>query len=281
MALGRIFGTHGRKWRQFRYVYPVISRRARGLSIGVNINPDGVCNYDCVYCQVDRAALSPTGPVDLAVVEQELRHVLTARDQLFNEPEFAHVPPNYRRLNDIAFSGDGEPTASPVFPEAARLAARLREECRAPEAKIVVITNACFLTRPAVADTLAFLDDHNGEIWAKLDAGTEAYQQRINRSRHTLTHVLENIQTVARARPIVIQSLFLRLDGEPPAPTEIAAYVDHLRAIVAAGGKISLVQIYTVARKPAVDTVTPLTADELEAIATDVRNLGLRAECYA
>src|SRR6185295_20336399 len=37
-----------------RFVYLTISPRARGLSIGVNLNPDRKCNFDCVYCEVDR-----------------------------------------------------------------------------------------------------------------------------------------------------------------------------------------------------------------------------------
>ena len=279
--LRTVFSSHARKWRTFQFVYPVISRRARGLSVGVNLNPDGACNFDCVYCQVDRTAERTITKVDLAVLEHELREIVGHYADLFEEPEFRQVVPEYRRLNDIAFSGDGEPTASPVFPEAARIAAAAREEFGVNEAKIVIITDACFLTRPKVAETLAFLDDHNGEIWAKLDAGTEEYYRRVNRASHSLQHVLENLLAAARVRPIVVQSLFLRLRGEPPTQGEIEAYVDRLRQLGADGGQISLVQIYTVARRPAEDYVSALTTEELEGIAEQVRQLGLRAEIYA
>ena len=125
-GLRQAFSAHGRHWREFRYVYPVISRRSKGLSIGVNLSPDAVCNYNCVYCQVDRTIERKLRRVDLDVLEYELRHVVENHQQLFEEPEFRHVPAEYRRLNDIAFSGDGEPTASAVFPETARLAAAVR-----------------------------------------------------------------------------------------------------------------------------------------------------------
>ncbi len=275
-----LFASHGRHWRGFQYVYPVISRRAQGLSIGINLNPDKACNFDCVYCQVDRTEEPRTRKVDLPVLERELRHLIGNYRNLFAEPEFQAVPAEYRRLNDIAFSGDGEPTASPLFPEAVRIAAAVRRDYSVLEAKIVVITDACFLTRPKVAEALAFLDQNNGEIWAKLDAGTEEYFRRVNRPHVSLQHVLDNILTAAKVRPIVIQSLFFRLHGQSPSAEEIRAYVDRLRWLVASGGQISLVQLYTVARRPAEAYAEALSRDELEAIAAQVRQIGLRAECY-
>jgi wyosine [tRNA(Phe)-imidazoG37] synthetase (radical SAM superfamily) len=274
------FRHHPRQWRDFFYVYPVISRRAGGLSIGVNLNPDMACNFDCVYCCVDRTQPPRTRQVDLGVLDAELRGLLQNRDALFAEPEFRHIPAEFRRLNDIAFSGDGEPTASPLFPQAVQTVIAARRDCGATEAKIVVITDACFLTRPAVASALELLDQHNGEIWAKLDAGTEAYFRQVCRARHSLDHVLANIRAAAQVRPLVIQSLFLRLHDQPPPPEEIAAYVERLRELCAAGARLSLVQIYTVARQTAEPYATRLSADELAAIADQVRAIGLRVECY-
>src|ERR1041384_5902109 len=54
MSFVPLFTQHSRSWRENRYVYPVVSRRSKGLSIGVNLNPDKVCNFDCIYCCVDR-----------------------------------------------------------------------------------------------------------------------------------------------------------------------------------------------------------------------------------
>ena len=280
-SLRTAFRMHPRKWRDFAYVYPVISRRAKGLSIVVNLNPDTACNFNCVYCCVDRTLPPQIRKVDLAVLREELRHLVKYREALFAEPEFCGVPEEYRRLNDIAFSGDGEPTASPMFPEAARLAAQTREEFGLRDAKIVIITDACFLTRPKVVETLAFLDAHHGETWAKLDAGTEDYFRRITRPSHTLQHVLDNILATARVRPVVIQSLFMRLHGAPPTDDEIEAYVGRLRELSDAGAQIRLVQTYTVARRTAEPYVAPLEAEELERIADRVRQAGLAVESYA
>jgi len=272
---------HSRHWRDHFYVYPVISRRSKGLSIGVNLNPDAVCNFGCVYCQIDRRSRPDSGKVDLTILDNELRKIAGNYLDLFHEPEFATVPDSLRRLNDFAFSGDGEPTSSPVFPQAARCVAGVRREFQLLDAKIVLITNACFLMRPRVAETLAFLDGHRLEVWAKLDAGTEQYFQAVNRSTYPLQHVLDNILAAARVRPIVIQSLFLRLNGAPPPADEITAYFERLRWLGAQGGQIALVQLYTVARPPAEQFVAPLTLPELEAIAVQVRTAGIPAECFA
>ena len=118
-------------------------------------------------------------------------------------------------------------------------------------------------------------------IWAKLDAGTEAYFRRVNVPNYPLQHVIDNIIAVARVRPVVIQSLFMRLDGEGPGEMEILAFTDRLQENVRGGGRIKLVQIYTVARKPAQSFVTGLSNDEVDRIRNLVRSrTGIPAESY-
>ena len=267
---------HRRQWRRCRYVYPVISRRSRGLSIGVNLNPDKRCNFACVYCQIDRRRLRGLTHVDLAVLRSELRFALleATAGSLWEEDRFADTPEPLRRINDIAFSGDGEPTCLPNFDEAVEVAAMAKDEFGRDDVKLVVITNASRMNEPQFRRALPTLDKHNGEIWAKLDAGTDAFFQRVNRPYPvvTLRHVLENIRMIARGRPIVIQSLFLRLEGTPPPPREIDAYAKHLREIVESGGKIKLVQIHTIARPPASATAAALSDEELDALAEKVRS---------
>jgi hypothetical protein len=131
-----------------------------------------------------------------------------------------------------------------------------------------------------VIQTLAFLDDHNGEVWAKLDAGTQAGFERVNGPGHQLAGILDNILATARVRPIVIQSLFMRIHDQPPASEEIAAYVERLRWLLDNGGQLKLVQTYTVARPPAQPYVSGLAPEELEAISEAVRPLGVPVEAY-
>jgi wyosine [tRNA(Phe)-imidazoG37] synthetase (radical SAM superfamily) len=274
---------HPRQYEQNKFVYPVLSRRSRGISIGVNLNPDKVCNFDCIYCQVDRCSEAETRFVEMDRLAAELDGMLefVAGGEIWNDPKFADVPAELRRLNDVAFSGDGEPTTFRNFDEIVARAAELKHARGLDDVKLVLITNASMFHRPAVARGLALLDSHNGEIWAKLDAGSEAYYQLIERTKIPFRQVLDNITAAARARPIVIQSLFMRVNGDPPSPEEIDAFIDRLNEMTAAGGRIKLVQIYTVARRPAEDFVAPLTQAEVNALAERVgERTGLCVERY-
>jgi wyosine [tRNA(Phe)-imidazoG37] synthetase (radical SAM superfamily) len=266
------FRRHERRFADNRYVYAVVSRRSRGLSVGINLNPDKACNFDCIYCQVDRTTPATVRKVDLDRVAAELDRVLTAaRDgSLYEAPPFDALPPDRRAVRDIAFSGDGEPTTYPRFVDAVRIAADARRRFGLQGAKLVLITDAAYLAKPRVREALALMDQNNGEIWAKLDAGTEEYFRRADRPNVSLQTVLDNILDAARARPIVIQSLWFRIDGERPPDAEVDAYSDRLKALVAAGGRLKAVQLYTIARPPAERSAAPLTDAELDSLAARV-----------
>lgn len=267
-----LFAAHERSYAANRYVYPVISRRAGGLSIGVNLNLDKFCNFHCVYCQVDRTSSGEDASLDLTRLATELDEMLrlSVSSRLFDGPRFAHTPPQLRRLNDIAFSGDGEPTASAAFPQAVEVCAEARRRFRLDALKLVLITNASLFHHPRVSAALEVLDRNNGEIWAKLDAGSEEYYRRVNRSQVPWRQILANLRAAAAVRSLVIQTLLMRLHGAPPLPAEIISYCERLQEIIAAGGRIKLVQLHTLARPPAEAWVSALMAAELEAIAAEV-----------
>jgi wyosine [tRNA(Phe)-imidazoG37] synthetase (radical SAM superfamily) len=264
---------HARLFEHNRFVYPVLSRRSGGISIGVNLNPDKACNFDCIYCQVDRRSQSETRFVETAGLLEELRSTLdlVASGRVYDTPKFADVPPHLRRLNDIAFSGDGEPTTFRNFDELMQLCADIKRETGLEEVKMVLISNASMFHRPHVQRGLAILDQNNGEIWAKLEAGTDEYYHLIERTPIPFRQILDNITAAARVRPLVIQSLFMRVASEPPPQPELEAFCDRLNEISAAGGQLKLVQIYTVARRPAESYVAPLTDAEVDAIVNLVK----------
>ncbi len=272
-----------RRVQDFRFVYPVLSRRSKGISIGINPNPDKICNFDCVYCQVDRKTPAAVTKIDMPTLEYELRTLLVMAQtkELRIVPPFDQVRDELFVLRDIALSGDAEPTTSRYFLEIVKAAVRIKREVGLPDLKIVVITNASGLNRPTVREAMLWLDQHKGEIWAKLDAGTQAYYREIDRSHVPFQRILDNIQRVAKDRPIVIQSMFVRHGGSGPSPAEIEAYCGRLNDVLHAGGKIKLVQVYTLARPPADPTVTGLSRDEVDAIAAAVREqTGLPTESY-
>ena len=139
------------------------------------------------------------------------------------------------------------------------------------DTKLVLITNASLFHRDRVRKGLEILDKNQGEIWAKLDAGTAEYYHLVDRTPIPFRQILDNITAAARVRPLVIQALFMRVAGEPPPPAEQEAFCDRLNEIVGAGGRIKLVQVYTVARPPAESCVTALSDAEVDALADLVR----------
>lgn len=273
-ALREAYRKHERRFADNLYVYAVISRRSHGVSIGINLNPGKACNYGCVYCQVDRDVPPRTRRVDLERLATELDLVLQAAadGSLYDRPPFSALPAGRRRVQDLAFSGDGEPTTYPRFKEAVEIAAAARRKFNLDSARIVLITNGANLAKPAVREALAVLDDNNGEIWAKLDAGTEARYRLVDRPNISLARLLEHIVDAARKRPLVIQTLFMRIDGQVVPDSEVSAYCDRLDEVRAAGGAIKGIQLYTIARKPAESSVSPLSDEELDRLASLVRS---------
>ena len=269
-----LFEAHPRAFDGNRYVYPVLSRRARGISIGVNLNLDMVCNFRCIYCQVDRTEKTEKQAVDISRLTAELDRTvdLVTSGWIYRAGRFENTPRELRRLNDIALSGNGEPTTCPVIEEVVAACAGVLRRRHLDDVKLVLITNATMLHRENVRRALAILDVNNGEIWAKLDAGTEDYYNQISRGGVPFHRILENIAEAAKARPIVIQSLFMRIHGKGPSPAELDAYCDRLKTIANAGGRIKQVQIHTVARPPAESWVTPLSDAELSSVAALVRD---------
>ncbi len=266
--------SHSRTYREFCYVYPVISRRSHGLSIGINLNPNKACNFRCVYCQVDRATPPKVSMLVLATLERELREMveLVQSGTLASEYPFNTVLDLATRINDIALSGDGEPTTVRQFEEVIRAVRRVKHETGLQDTKVVLMTDASGLDRTDVQAGLKLLDDDNGEVWAKLDAGTEQYFKQVNRTAIAFSRILKNLALTARQRPIVIQSLFMRLHGELPPTAEIDAYCDRLNEVAESKGRIKLVQVYTVVRKPLETWVEPLSETELDSIAERIRN---------
>lgn len=264
---------HERQFEQNRFVYPVLSRRSEGISIGVNLNPDKVCNFDCIYCQVDRTSQSETKFVQTDQLLRELGSVLDlcSSGEIFETDKFKQTPPKFRRLNDIAFSGDGEPTTFKNFDEIIAACALLKRDRGRDDVKLVLISNASMFHRPHVQRGLEILDQNNGEIWAKLEAGTEDYFKLVDRTPIPFRQILDNITGAAKVRPLVIQALFMRINGEPPTAHELSAFCDRLCEIVAAGGKLKLVQVYTIARPPTEGYVTPLSNEEVDSIVDLVR----------
>ena len=265
-----------------RFVYIVISPRAGGLSIGVNMNPDKACNFDCLYCEVDRKKPGAEARLDIKTMASELRTTLqTVRSGGLRElPRYQVLPAHMLQLQHVALSGDGEPTLTPDFPEVVQRVVHVRAISGLPFFKVVLITNATGLDRSPVQQGLRLLTRED-EVWAKLDGGTEGYLARINRPQVPLSKVLANILLIGRQRPVVIQSLFPAIEGAEPPEGEIGEYAQRLKELKAGGAQISLVQIYSATRPMSQALCGHLPLRALSKIAQTVRDVaGLRVEVF-
>jgi wyosine [tRNA(Phe)-imidazoG37] synthetase (radical SAM superfamily) len=265
-----------------RFVYAVVSARARGLSVGINMCPDKNCNFECVYCEVHRNGVVPEEQLDVDAMAAELKKTLTyvRAGRLRERPWYRTLPDELLQLRHVALSGDGEPTLSPKFAEALQAVVHVRAMSGFPFFKIVLLTNATGLDHHHVQQGLKHFT-RSDEVWAKLDGGTQAYVNKVNRASVPLEKILSNILLLARQRPVVIQSLFPAINGEEPPVEEIEQYAHRLLELKKAGAQISLVQIYSATRPSPNSESTHLPLKVLSRIAQTVRQTtGLTAEVF-
>lgn len=272
---------HPRDYLGNRHVYTVISQRARGLSLGINLNPDQHCNFNCVYCEINRERPVRAQRLDLKVMTAELTAMLDKvfHNRLRRVTWFRNLPAELLEIKEVALSGDGEPTLCPIFSKVVKAITRVREQGLYPF-KIVLITNTTGLHRLDVRRGLRLLAAWD-EVWLKLDAGTQNYLSKVNRPDITLEQVLKNILTLGRKRPIVIQSLFPDDPAARLTQDEIDQYVQRLRELRSGGAQIKLVQIYSAHRPAHRPECKHLPLDVLSDIAQRVREVaGLPAEVF-
>ena len=278
---GQLFGC-SRDFLENRFVYSLISPRARGLSVGVNMNPDKGCNFDCSYCEVNRTEPSHELRLDATVMMEELQRTLALiySGEIRQRPCYQNAPPELLVLRHVALSGDGEPTLCPNFSEAVEAVVHVRARGRFPFFKLVLITNASGLDRPEVEEGLRLFTPRD-EVWAKLDGGTQEAINRVNRPGCSLAQILRNILSLARRRPVVIQSLFPSINGVGPTPSEIDAYAQCLGELRNSKAQIPLVQIYSATRPTIHSECGHLPLRTLSHIAQRVREAtGLNAEVF-
>ncbi|MFA7300099.1 MAG: radical SAM protein [Sideroxydans sp.] len=263
---------HSRDSAGMHYVYPVVSRRAGGVSIGVNLNPNNACNWRCIYCQVPNLTLGTAPPIDLTLLEKELKDFLHG----LQHGEFMQrISPEARRINDIALSGNGEPTSAAEFVQVIELVGRLKPD----GLKLVLITNGSLLQRSNVQQGLRRMAQLNGEVWFKLDRASEAGMAIINNTKITMDQVRQNLATAIACCPNTwLQTCWFALDGIAPCKQDEDEYLDLLRGVMRDGIKPQGVLLYGLARpslQPEATRLSPLSHLQLEQFARRIRALGI------
>ena len=272
---------HNRDVSGLTYIYPVVSRRAGGVSIGINLNVNNACNWRCLYCQVPNLTRGTPPPIDLALLEKELRDFL----QYIVHGDFMqrYVAEGDRKLQDIAFSGNGEPTSAKEFPEVLKIVEKLLNEfdllntAQAHPIKVRLITNGSLMDRPHVLESMRHLAKINGEVWFKADAGTAEGIAKINDVNITIPSVIKRIKSCAQVCPTFVQTCMVAIDGASPTEAEVAAYIALLTEVK---DVIQGVHLYGLAR-PSMQAEAPrlsrLSPEWLEGVAEKIRAIGLKA----
>jgi wyosine [tRNA(Phe)-imidazoG37] synthetase (radical SAM superfamily) len=261
-------GDHDRDKAGLRYVYPVVSRRAQGVSIGINLNPNNACNWRCVYCQVPGLVRGAAPELDLALLERELGSML----DLATTAEWMerHVPEGSRRLNDIALSGNGEPTSSEQLEEVLGIVERvLAARGLLGRLRVILITNGSLALLPRAQSALRKLAAIGGEAWFKLDAATNEARRAMNDTRMDEERVLESLVACARIVPTFVQTMALDYHGPSLDGDEERAYLQLLLTAAKRGAELRGVLLYGYARashQPEGPELRALPAEALDAL---------------
>jgi wyosine [tRNA(Phe)-imidazoG37] synthetase (radical SAM superfamily) len=270
------FDIHSRDFIDFEYVYPVVSRRSRGVSVGINLNLNNTCNWRCVYCQVDNLVRGMPTTVNIDLLHEELRRLIVWI--LHGDFYETYVSQEHlRRLNDICISGNGEPTLSMQLQEVVEVIKSLRTEFNLEDIKSILITNGSRIYRNDVQASISQLSTCNGEVWFKIDASNSDSAKFVNQVNINMNHVVESASMISGICKTYIQTCLFYVDKK--LQFDIEAYKTLLSRINGVAG----IQLYTVAREPKASklNITSVSADDLQSIADSIRQtVDLKVEVF-
>ncbi|MEM8711828.1 MAG: radical SAM protein [Planctomycetota bacterium] len=254
------------------YVYPVVSRRAEGLSIGVNLSPEKECNWACSYCEVEGLVRATPEEIEVSVLRDELDALLQQAKEGCIE-----VPPEFQRgetdpshwIRDICFSGDGEPTLSPSFEDAVTAAIDLRERHGlASTCNLVVITNGSRVERAAVRDALKKIAGAGGEIWFKVDTGSASTRWELNGVSGGLDRVPFDLAAISQVVPTWVQTMAVHPHADPGGVGQV------INEALERGAQLKGIHLYGLRRpshQPGGETLRALSREQLEMAARALR----------
>lgn len=272
---------HSRDSAGLTYVYPVISRRSGGLSIGINLNPNNACNWRCIYCQVPDLIRGTSPEIDLQQLQNELDEFLNdvIHGDFYDRYEVAE---DLRIINDIAISGNGESTTSAEFDQVVELIGQsINRFGLQDKIKLVLITNGSLVHKEVVQSGLSKIRSINGEVWFKLDSATDAGLKNINNAGISIDRVKENLKIVSALCPTWLQTCVFKLDGELPSRNECECYLQFLSSLKKDNIKVNGVLLYGLAR-PSMQLEAPRLSSVSEAwmneFADEISQLGFQVK---
>ena len=269
--------NHDRDAAGMTYVYPVVSRRAGGISIGINLNPNNACNWHCAYCQVPGLMRGSAPAIDLKLLSQELNSML--EDVLHGSFMQERVPEDCRRLCDVAISGNGEPTSCKNFDEIVGLIVTVMKQFDlSDDVKLRLITNGSYLHKPNVQAGLRMMGSLNGEVWVKVDAATAEGIKRINGVTASSELLFQQVKAGADLCPSWIQSCMVGWDGSEPSVNEVKGYLTFIQRLKREAVPIKGVLLYGLARpsmQVEAEHLSPLSPEWMQSMAGKIEAAGI------
>ncbi len=237
--------NHDRDAVDMTYVYPVISRRAGGVSVGVNLNPNNACNWHCAYCQVPNLVRGVAPAIDLQLLRSELSTML--EDIQHGSFMAERVPAACRKLCDIAISGNGEPTSCTAFDQVVSVIVELMQQFGL-SIPLRLISNGSYVHKAHVQRGLVLMTEHHGEVWIKVDSVTDAGILRLNGIKLDAVRLHQQVEAVAKTCPTWIQTCMAAWDGQAPTEHEVTAYIDFLKGLKRDNIPVCGILLYGLAR---------------------------------
>ncbi len=278
MAKPLTITNHNRDSAGMTYIYPVVSRRAGGISIGINFNPNNACNWRCIYCQVPNLQRGAAPGIDVALLEEELKSLIADLNSGAFYRRFK-VPEHYRVLRDIAISGNGEPTSLKDFDRVIVYLDTVFERLKVPQdLNKVIISNGSLVHHEPVQNGLRQWGEMGGELWFKLDSATGEGVQRINHAALSPQRMMANLEIASRRCPTWLQTCLFTRHGRLPDPREQQAYLDFLYRAQQRKIPLQGVMLYSLARpsmQPEVAELGPIPEEFLTSFAQRIRQLGV------
>ena len=276
-------GDHSREAAGLEYVYPVISRRSGGLSIGINLNTNNACNWQCIYCQVPNLKRGGPDPIKLLKLKRELEDFLKACENGSLARRFG-LTSEEALIRDIAISGNGEPTSARELNEVIDIVNQAAQDFGLlGKIKFVLITNGSLIHLNHTQTALSTWARMGGEVWIKLDSATAMGCQKINGIQRQPQSALRNIRTCAGLCKTWIQTCLFLKDGMPPSREEQKAYIDFIEQLISDSTPLAGVLLYGLARpslQPEGERLTPPSPELLETLASQIRKLGLSTQVH-
>ena len=270
--------NHDRNIFNSKYIYPVVSRRSIGLSLGINLNTNNACNWQCIYCQVSDLSRGKPEKIDLKLLENELDEWL---EEIVNGCFLNECASHKVDFKDIAFSGNGEPTATPEFEAVVKIVLeKINKFQLSKTIKLRLITNGSYLNKKNVQHGLEHMKSVDHEVWFKIDHVNPKEALKVNRINLSVASLMKNLRNSLSISPTIVQTCLLKINKELPSNNFVNEYIKFLEPYAS---QLKAIHLYSMVRPSQQKTdlqIETLDKSELQIIADKMNVLKTKIECY-